>query len=98
MFDKLYQGFTVFASLAQIFRQLVKKVISFPPSWRNRIRVPLNVLVRQSSKLFIEWAKIQPTSAQVPIKYMLFQKLKTLRLLRRLPWDGRSANDSAGKK
>ena len=64
MFDKLYQSFPVFASLAQIFNQLVAKIALAPPRRRNGIGISLNLSVCQLAEFFFKRAKIQPTAAQ----------------------------------
>ena len=98
MFDKLYQGFPVFASLAQIFNHLIAEIVFVPPlRWNGRC-MPLNLLIRQLAQLFLERAEVQAASAQAPVKDVLFEKLKTFGLFRRLPRFGRSANDGPGQK
>src|ERR1017187_10486090 len=98
MFNELYQSFPVFASLAQIFHHLVAKITLAPPRRRNGVGITLNLSVRQPAELFLERAEIQPAAAQAAVKYMLFQKLKTFWLFRRLPRFGRPANDRQAQK
>ena len=53
MFNKLYQRLLVFASLAQIFRQLVAKISFFPPRRRNDVQIPLDLIARETTQLFL---------------------------------------------
>jgi hypothetical protein len=98
MFNELYQSFPVFASLDQIFHQLAAKITLAPPRRRNGVGISLNLPVRQPAELFLERAEIQPSAPQARVKYMLFQKLKSFWLFRRLPRFGRSADDWPGQK